>query len=294
MDEGAMQKKLGLALGGGAALGLAHIGVLSVLEEAGLRPSFLAGSSAGALAAAFYCAGASIGTMRQIALRLHWKGLQKTTLPILALGTNEPLGHFLKHLLPVRDFDALRLPLRIVTTDLLTAEMVVFEGGPPFHPRGMIDDPDIVFDRGDLIEAVRASCARPVITHPVRIGERLLVDGGLSCNVPGQLTRDMGADVVVAVDLHTRRWKNERPRNLIAYAAQAQAIFQHWTIKSRRIAADVVIRPDFSALSSPEFSEREAIIRCGEEAARAAVPRIRALLSPAPGPAVRDDATPSA
>ena len=282
-----MQKILGLALGGGAALGLAHIGVLNVLEEEGLAPSLLAGSSAGSLAAAFYCAGASIQTMREIALRLHWKGLQKATLPILALSTNEPLGHFLKHLLPVRDFDALRLPLRIVTTDLLTAEMVVFEGGPPFAPRGEIHDPDVVFARGDLIEVLRASCARPVITHPVRIGERLLVDGGLSCNVPAQLVRDMGADIVVAVDLHTRRWKNERPRNLIAYAAQSQAISLHWTIKDRRIAADVVIRPDFGALSGPEFNEREAIIRSGEQAARAAVPRIRALFSSVSCPADR-------
>lgn len=278
-----MARRLGIALGGGAALGLAHVGVLNVLEEAGVQPDYVAGSSAGALAGAFYCAGASIQSMREMALRLTWKNLQKSTLPILALGTNEPLGHFLKHLLPVRGFDELRLPLRIVATDLTTAEMVVFEGGPAFTPRGEIEDPDVVFERGDLIDAVRASCARPVITHPVRIGDRFLVDGALSCNVPGQLVRDMGADVVIAVDLHTRRWKNERPRNLIAYATQSQAIFQHWTIKNRRIAADVVIRPDFTALAHPEFSERENIILAGEEAARAALPRIRALIA-APDP----------
>lgn len=280
------EKRLGLALGSGSALGLAHVGVMSVLDEAGFAPWCFAGSSAGALAAAFCAAGAGTHQMRQIALRLDWRSLQRTTLPVLALSTNEPLAHFLQHLLPVRRFEDLKHPLRIVTTDLLTAEMVVYQGGPGLSSRGILGDMDVVFEQGDLIEAVRASCARPVINHPVRIGGRLLVDGALSCSVPGQLARDMGADVVVAVDLHTRRWEKERPRNLFAYAVRAQAVSTYWAVKHRRIAANVIIRPDFAKLSEPEFSVAEEIIRCGEEAAREALPAIRQALAEAPDPAL--------
>jgi NTE family protein len=284
MDQGASGRTLGLALGGGGELGLAHLGVLCVLEEHGIRASFISGCSAGALVAAFYAAGAPVKFMREIGLRLDWRALQKFTLPLMALSTNEPLGRFLERFLPVRDFASLRMPLRLVATDLLTAEMVVFQGGPPFQPRGTVEDPEVVFETGDLILAVRASCARPVINRPVKIGNRLLVDGALTNNVPASLTRDMGADVVVAVDLHQRRWKEKAPTNIIAYAVQAQAIHLHWSIKHRKIAADVVIRPDFTGLRALDFTAAKDLVRCGEEAARLAIPAIReALAAPKAG-----------
>jgi len=270
--------RLGLALGGGAELGIAHIGVLEVLERHGLRPSFLAGTSAGALVAAFYAAGAPVAKMRRLVGRLSWRTFQRLTVPMLALSTNAPLGRFLRALLGSRDFQSLKVPLRVVTTDLLTAEMVVFEGGPGLAPRGLVRDPDVVFTTGDLAEAVRASCARPVINRPVEIGGRLLVDGYLTCNVPAGLVADMGADVVVAVDLVRRRWRQKPPSNILAYAAQAQSIYLHWTLKSRQVAADVVIRPDFASLPELDFSAAEAILRCGAEAAEAALPSIRQAL----------------
>jgi NTE family protein len=279
MDQAASGKTLGLALGGGGELGLAHLGVLCVLEEHGIRASFISGCSAGALVAAFYAAGTPVKFMRQIGLRLDWRAFQKFTLPVMALSTNEPLGRFLERFLPVRDFASLRIPIRIIATDLLTAAMVVFQGGPPFQPRGLIEDPEVVFEAGDFIEAIRASCARPIINLPVKMGPRLLVDGALTNNVPALLTRDMGADVVVAVDLHRRQWKQKPPTNIIAYAVQAQAIHLHWSIKHRKIAADVVIRPDFSDLRALDFSAAEDLVRCGEEAAREALPTIRKVLA---------------
>lgn len=271
-------RRLGVAMGGGAELGLAHIGVLSVLEEHGIIPSYLSGSSAGALVATFCAAGASVQRMREMALRLSWRELQRLTLPVLAISSNEPLGRFLRRMLPVQDFASLKIPLRIVTTDLLTAEMVVYQGGPPFDSRGLVTDPDTVFATGDLIDAVRASCARPVINHPVTIGDRLLVDGDLTNNVPATLVRDMGADVVIGIDLHARRWKSTRPRNILSYATQAQAIYLHWCVKNRRVAADVVIRPDFSALASLDFSSTPELIACGERAARKALPEVLSVL----------------
>jgi len=283
MDQAAPGRTMGLALGGGSELGLAHLGVLCVLEEEGIRASFISGCSAGALVAAFYAGGAPAPFMRDIGLRLNWRALQKFTLPVLALSTNEPLGRFLRRFLPARDFASLKIPIRLVTTDLLTAEMVVFQGGPPFQPRGLIEDPEVVFETGDFIEAVRASCARPVINRPVKIGKRLLVDGALTNNVPALLTRDMGAEVVVAVDLHRRRWKDTPPTNIFTYAVQAQAIHLHWSIKHRKVAADVVIRPDFSELRALDFSAGKDLVRCGEEAARNALPAIQeALACPKP------------
>jgi len=283
MDQAAPGRTMGLALGGGSELGLAHLGVLCVLEEHGIRASFISGCSAGALVAAFYAGGAPVEFMREIGLRLNWRALQKFTLPVLALSTNEPLGRFLQRFLPARDFASLKIPIRLVTTDLLTAEMVVFQGGPPFKPLGIIEDPEVVFETGDFIEAVRASCARPVINRPVKIGKRLLVDGALTNNVPALLTRDMGADVVVAVDLHRRQWKDKPPTNIFTYAVQAQAIHLHWSIKHRKVAADVVIHPDFSQVRALDFSAGKDLVRCGEEAARNALPAIQeALACPKP------------
>jgi NTE family protein len=279
MDQAASGRRLGLALGGGSELGLAHLGALCVLEEHGIRASYISGCSAGALVAAFYAGGAPVEFMREIGLRLNWRALQKFTLPVLALSTNEPLGRFLRRFLPARDFASLRMPIRLVTTDLLTAEMVVFQGGPPFQPRGIVEDAEVVFETGDFIEAIRASCCRPVINRPVKIGQRLLVDGALTNNVPALLTRDMGADVVVAVDLYRRQWKDKPPANIFAYAAQAQAIHLHWSLKHRRIAADVVIRPDFGELRALDFSAAKDLVRCGEEAAKNALPAIQEALA---------------
>jgi len=275
VPDAGTQPKIGLALGGGAELGLAHIGVLQVLERHGVFPSCLGGTSAGALAAVFYAAGASPATMERLGARLNWQMLQRMTLPILALSTNEPLGVYLRRMLPAKDFASLRMPLRLVTTDLLTAEMVVFEGGPGLEPQGSIDDPDVIFTAGDLIEAVRASCARPMINCPVRMGDHLLVDGCLTNNVPAELVRDMGADVVIAVDLVSRWRQAVRPRNIFSCAIQAEAIHIHWSLKNRHIAADIVIRPDSESLPTVDFSHAEDIIYCGAAAAEAAMPAIR-------------------
>ena len=238
--------RIGIALGGGAERGFAHIGVLRALEQNGIFPAFISGSSAGAFVAGFYASGIGIDRMIHIGARIKWRTLQRMTLPVLALSTNEPLRRFLKMTLPAKTFDQLKIPLRVVTTDLLTAEMVVYQGGPGLHPRGLIQDPDITFETGDLIEAIRASCTRPVINRPVQIGERLLVDGCLTNNVPAMLVRDMGADIVIGVDLLTSHGKASRPKNIFSYAVRTQAIHLHWALKNKHSAADVLIRPDFN------------------------------------------------
>ena len=171
-------------MAGAPKLGLAHLGILRVLKEAHLPVDCIAGSSAGALVAAFCAAGAGIEDMVQMALRLNWRRLQRMTLPVLALSSNEPMRRYLALTLPAKEFENLVMPLRLVATDLLSAEMVVFEGGPGLKSLGLVTDPDVVFLRGDLHEAIRASCTRPVINRPVELRNRLLVDGCLTNNVP--------------------------------------------------------------------------------------------------------------
>ena len=271
--------RIGLAFGGGAELGLAHVGVLRVLERNGLFPSRVAGSSAGALVAGFYAAGTPLDRMERIALRLKWRTIQRMTIPILALSTNEPLRRFLEMTLPVKDFSSLKMPLRVVTTDLLTAEMVVYEGGRGFMSSGMIEEPDIAFETGDLVEAIRASCTRPVINRPVQMGERLLVDGCLTNNVPAMLVRDMGADVVIGVDLLGSRARAPRPTNILSYAIRTQAINLHWGLKNRRSAADVLIQPDFRPVGEPRFGKGKEIMLSGERAAESSLPAIRAAMA---------------
>jgi NTE family protein len=273
---------LGIALGGGAELGIAHIGVLRVLERHGFFPHLVAGSSAGALVGAFYAAGVSVDAMERISLRMNWRAIQRMILPILALSTNEPLRRFLLKTIPAKSFDELKRPLRLVTTDLLSAEMVVFQGGPGFESCGLIDDSDVVLTEGDLLEAIRASCTRPVINRPVELDGRTLVDGCLTNNVPSFLVRDMGADVVVAVDLMAGRQRTRRPTNILAYALQTQSIHMHWALKSRHLAADVVIRPDFSFLGETDaFGRGEDVLKAGEVAAEPMVDAIRDALDKA-------------
>ncbi len=270
---------IGLALGGGSHFGVAHIGVIAVLEREGLRPDYIAGTSAGAMVAAAYASGVSVPEMRRLAERLSWKSLQKAIFPRLALTNNEPLGTFLRKVMPVTRFEDLQIPLRVVTTDLVTGEMVVFEGGPAFERKGLVTEPDIVFETGDLVEAVRAGCARPVISLPVRIGDRLLVDGFLANNVPARLVRDMGADVVVAVDLHAKPAPSTAPRNIIQYALQSNTIFVYWAVRRGRIWADVVAQPDLRDVRRSDFSQAQLTIRKGEEAMEEKLPLLRTCLA---------------
>jgi len=275
----AKRPSIGLALGGGAHFGVAHIGVIAVLEREGLRPDYVSGTSAGAMVAAAYASGVSVAEMKRLAQGLNWKSLQRAVFPRLALTSNEPLGAFLRTIMPVTSFEDLRMPLRIVTTDLVTGEMVVFEGGPAFQREGLVTEPDIVFETGDLVDAVRAGCARPVINLPVRMGDRLLVDGFLANNVPARLVRDMGADVVVAVDLHAKPAPATEPRNILQYAWQSNTIFVHWAVRRGRIWADVVAQPDLRDVGLSDFSQAQLTIRRGEEAMEEKLPLLRMCLA---------------
>ena len=267
-DQGGKRPLIAMALGGGGALGIAHLGVLKVLHEYGIEPDFVAGTSAGAMVGACYCSGMPMDEVIRLSLELDWPKLRKRTFPSFALFTNEPMREYLDSILPVKTFAELKTPLRVVATDLCTAQLVVIED----QPRPLTDDiwqeDEIATITGDLLDAVRASCTVPVIFKPVELAGRLLVDGGMICNVPAGLARQMGADIVIAIDLVGRWTTHRRPRNILQYVAQTAAIRTTWAIRNRRIYADVVLQPDLSSFQWDSFARSQQVLEAGIAVAR--------------------------
>jgi len=179
------KKKIGLALGSGAAKGLAHIGVIKVLEANQIPVDFIAGSSMGALIGALYSSGLSVAQMEDIACNTDWKLIAKMltpTLPLAGLVEGNRIRQFFRTLMEDKNFDDIKLPFAAVTTDVQTGE-------------------EIIIENGSLIEAVRASISIPGIFTPVRHQDRFLVDGGIVNPVPADAVRNMGADIVLAVNV---------------------------------------------------------------------------------------------
>ena len=178
------QARIGLALGGGAARGFAHVGVIQVLQEAGLHPQVVTGTSAGSLVAALYASGKTPQEMRRIAETMEEAEITDWMVPILNRGAlrGEALARYVNAQVNGKGIEHMKIPLGIVATDLRSGEAVTFR-------------------RGNTGSAVRASSAVPAVFQPVRIGEHEYVDGGLVSPVPVKQARDMGANFVIAVDI---------------------------------------------------------------------------------------------
>ncbi len=300
------QPRLALVLSGGGARGIAHVGVLRALEEAGLPVDAIAGTSMGAAVGALYTSGRDAAQLERVVRRLDWAQLfvgrsDRRVLPVTrrddrhadwvtlrfeggaprwpaGLLAEHRINRFLiEHLAAAGhaaggDFDRLRVPFRAVATDLASGERVVLA-------------------RGDLARAVRASMSVPVVFPPVAWEGRTLVDGGLVDNVPTSVARDFGAAVVVAVDI-----TSPPPETLDTSFAVGSQVTDLLTRRRNRdfaAEADLTVRPDLGRLRAADFDRFDALIRAGYEATRAAVPEIRALLrahgvtdlSPRPAPA---------
>ncbi|HOL18457.1 MAG TPA: patatin-like phospholipase family protein, partial [Bacillota bacterium] len=180
--------KIGLALSGGVARGIAHIGVLKYLEEQHIKLSCLAGTSAGSIIAGLYCAGIPLDDIEKIALSFSWKDLFKLTLPRYGLVDSTLLEKLIKSYIGDINFSELKIPLLINAVDLLKGE-------------------EVILDSGLVAVAIRASCAIPGIFTPVKTNGRLLVDGGVLDNVPARLLKEKGMDMVVAVDVNAAEKK---------------------------------------------------------------------------------------
>ena len=252
--------RIGLALGGGAARGFAHVGVIAVLEEAGLRPSYVVGSSAGSLVAALYASGKSSAQLQQAALNMEEVAITDWLLPIFGRGMlrGDALARHVNDLVAGRLIEDMPMALGVVATDLGSGQAVLFR-------------------RGDTGTAVRASSAVPAVFVPVRISGRDYVDGGLVAPVPVSFARQMGAEFVIAVDISSPpegNLANDTFQILLqTFAIMGKSINQH-ELKD----ADVVVRPALTGLKSADFSARQRAMDAGRAAMLAALPALRAKL----------------
>ena len=253
--------KIGLVLGGGAARGFAHIGVIQVLEEAGIRPNLVVGTSAGSLVAAFYASGKSGIQLQKVAESMEEATFADWTLPIFSRGMlrGEALSRYVSTQVNGRLIESMPMPLGIVATDLHSGQGVLFQ-------------------RGDTATAVRASSAVPALFQPVSIAGRDYVDGGLVSPVPVRYARQMGADITIAVDISSAPESNAASDTL-------QILMQTFSIMSKSInnfelrEADVVIRPALLGVGSSDFGARRRSIEAGRVAMQALLPQLRAALN---------------
>lgn len=253
--------RVGLVLGGGAARGFAHIGVIQVLEEAGIRPSLVVGTSAGSLVAAFYASGKTGAQLQHVAETMEEATFADWTLPIFSRGVlrGEALSRYVSAQVKGRLIENMPLPLGIVATDLNSGQGVLFQ-------------------RGDTATAVRASSAVPALFQPVRIAGREYVDGGLVSPVPVRYARQMGAELIIAVDISSAPEGNSASDTL-------QILNQTFTIMIKSINgfelqnADVVVRPALTGVASSDFGARRRSIEAGRVAMQALLPQLRAALN---------------
>jgi NTE family protein len=250
---------IGIALGGGFARGIAHIGVLKVLEEEGIPVHMVAGTSVGAIMGAAYCSGVTIAELEGLAHKVRFTTFARWTLSRYGFASNDRMVAFLQKTLKVQTFEELRIPLGVTATDFNTGEGTVFCSGP-------------------IIDPVRASCAYPGMFLPVEINRRWMVDGMLSHPVPTRPLREMGAERVLAVHLKGQWSKTTAPRHLFDVIGQSFAIAQDIMGPVWRKAADVVIEPDVAGFDYDDFKRADELVRVGEVAMRRALPEVRKWL----------------
>jgi NTE family protein len=250
---------IGLALGGGFARGIAHVGVLKVLEEEGIPIRMIAGTSVGALIGAAYCSGVTPAELEEVAFKVRFTTFARWTLSRYGFASNDRMVSFLTSTLKVQTFEELRIPFGVTATDFNTGEGVIFTSG-------------------SIIDPVRASCAYPGMFLPVEIRGRWLVDGMLSNPVPTRPLRAMGAERVLAVQLKGQWSKSTAPRHLFDVIGQSFAIAQDMMSPVWRSAADLVIEPDVAGFDYDDFKRAGELIRVGELAMRRALPEVRKWL----------------
>jgi len=253
--------RLGLALGGGAARGFAHVGVIQVLERNGIRPDLVVGTSAGSLVAALYASGMDGAALERAALSMDEATLTDWMLPLVNRGMlrGDALARYVREAVGGRQLQDMSPPLGVLATDLASGQGVLFR-------------------RGDAAQAVRASSAVPGVFAPVEIAGREYVDGGLVAPVPVSQVRAMGAEVVLAVDISADPQGNDA-RGMLGLLLQTTAIMGQSINRFELNNAEVVLRPSLSGVGSADFASRQRSIEAGRAAMQAAMPRLKAELA---------------
>ncbi|HUX12362.1 MAG TPA: patatin-like phospholipase family protein [Spirochaetia bacterium] len=247
---------VGLALGGGAARGFAHIGVLKVLEEERIPIDFVAGTSIGSLIGALHCAGVRWQEIVSITNGISWGDLVKPAWPNLGLVRSDRLEAVIGKFINQSDFEDLAIPFKAVAVDIVEGQAVIL-------------------GHGAIAPAVRASCSIPGIFSPVELDGRLLVDGGVLNSVPADVVKDMGADVVIAVNLNADRKKHGKPENVLDMMFYSFSLMIAGATDRTLRYADIVIEPDLHDMSYYALKKKDVAIARGESAARSRLAAIR-------------------
>ena len=241
-------KKVGMALGGGATLGAAHVGVLRALEEAEIEIDCIAGTSIGAMVGAFYAFGMSVDEIGSIALNLDWPDISTLALSKMGLLTNRAMGKILDKYLGDVQFDEAQIPFAAVATDIATGEKVILE-------------------TGDVSDAVKASTCIPVLFEPVEIDGQLLVDGGLKESIPLSAVLDMEADFTIGVDLNAYR-NYKRPENILDILNNTLEIALKHLANVNASDIDLLIQPNLADFSRLDTENTAQMIEQGYQAAK--------------------------
>ncbi len=249
--------RVGLALAGGFARGIAHIGVLRVLQEAGIPIDCVAGTSVGALIAVGFCAGASLEEMEKVGASTSFTDFGRWTPSWLGLATNQRMEKYLARFTPVKTFEELQIPLAIAATDI-------------------VEGVSVYYSHGSIIPPLRASCSYPGLFVPIQYENRTLVDGFVTAPVPIEGVLLLGADIVVAVYLESGNI--EQPRTFTDILSRSFNIMQRHSDLAWRTQADIIIEPDVKHFVWDDFSKTPDMVAAGELAALSALPQIRAAL----------------
>ncbi len=251
---------IGLALSGGAARGIAHISVLETLEQEGIPIHAIAGTSAGSVVGALYAAGIPLCDIRHILLEAKWKNILKFAFPKLGLVSSEGIYKFMDSILKGKKFSALKLPFAAVATDLRDGEKVTMTSG-------------------SVARAVQASCSLPVIFTPTAVNKRMLIDGGVSSQIPVRSVRkELKAKKVVAVDVNYRALESDQFDNIIKIATHLSALWASRNARDEEKLADVVIQVNARGISLYDLSKSKELLDRGRRAAEGKMREIKALL----------------
>lgn len=254
------EPRIGLALGGGFARGVAHAGVLEVFEKNRIPIHCIAGVSAGSIVAAAYASGVAPAEIARVGCGMRFGDVSSWTLCRMGFLASEPMKKFLERLLKRYRFEEMRIPLGVIASDLCAGQAVAFR------------------DQGDVFLPIRASCAYPGLFLPVHHEKRLLVDGAITIEIPALLARQLGATHVISVYLPTES-EARPPRHVFEVVNRCFQILNKRTEDGWRNASNLVITPDVGAITWDGFGCGPAMIKAGQEAALAALPKIQGWLA---------------
>jgi NTE family protein len=250
---------VGLALGGGFARGFAHLGVLKVLEQNQIPISHIAGTSVGSILGAAYASGTPLGRIIETCRTLRFRDIARWRVSRLGLASTQRLGSLIERVFDSRQFEDLSIPLAVVATDLSSGEAAIFT-------------------QGNLVDAIRASCAFPGLFEPVEIGTRCFADGGIVAPVPTLPARELGATLVIGISVGMQDGHRGAPTNIFQVVSRAVSAAQKHQLAAWERHADLVLCPDVQSLAWDDFDRADEAIEAGAAAARRALPRIQKLL----------------